>query len=91
MLWCDAENIIIETVKKAEDSDACIVRMYESHNSQTYMHLETGFEFEKAYLCDMLENNICEIESDGKCIDLDVEGFEIVTVKFTGAKSGGAL
>jgi len=91
MLWCDAENIIIETVKKAEDSDDFIIRMYESHNSQTYMHLETGFEFEKAYLCDMLENNICEIESDGKCIDLDVEGFEIVTVKFTGAKSGGAL
>ena len=91
MLHYDKENVIIETIKKAEVTDDIIVRMYEAHNSQSFVHLETGFEFEKADLCDMLENNICEIESDGKCIDLDVEGFEIVTVKFTGAKSGGAL
>ena len=86
MLHYDKENVIIETIKKAEVTDDIIVRMYEAHNSQSFVHLETGFEFEKAYLCDMLENNICEVESDGKCIDVDVEGFEIITIKFSGIK-----
>ena len=31
MAACDAPNVILETVKKAEDSDAMILRMYEAH------------------------------------------------------------
>jgi len=86
LLKCNSDNVIIETVKKAEDSDDIIVRMYEAHNSQSMVSLEFGFDFEKAYLCDMLENNISEIKSDVKCFDLDVKGFEIVTIKFSGVK-----
>lgn len=91
MIRCSEDNVIIETVKKAESTDDVIVRMYEAHNSQCTLRLETGFDFEKVYLCDLLENDICPIEADGRCIEVNMRGFEIVTVKFAGAKSGGAL
>lgn len=60
--------------------------MYEMYNSQSIVRLETGFDFEKVYLCDMLENNICEIESDGRHIEATHKGFEIITLKFCRVK-----
>lgn len=86
MMRCSEENIIIETVKKAEDTDDIIVRLYEANNSQCRACLEMGFDFEKVYLCDLLENDICQIESDRKCIEIDMKGFEIVTLKICGVR-----
>lgn len=78
---CDKENIIIETIKKAETGNDVIMRMYEAYDRKVNATIALGFTPKKAYICDMLENNLCEITVDGNKISLPIKNFEIVTIK----------
>ena len=78
-LGCD--HAACETVKQAEDGEGTVIRIYEYKNIRDKIKLSTSLEFNKAYLCDMLEREICELPViDGK-ITCDIKGFEILTVK----------
>lgn len=78
---CDSKNIIAETIKKAEDGNGIVIRMYESFNRKTSAKVSVGYNYSKAFLCDMMENNIKELDvKDGK-ISIDFAPFEIVTVR----------
>jgi alpha-mannosidase len=79
--YTDKKNVIVETVKEAEDSDATVIRLYECKNMRSKTTLTLGFDAKSCYLCDMLENEEKELPVvDGK-VKLDVRGFEIVTLK----------
>ena len=78
---CDQENIVIETVKLAEESNDIIVRLYDGYNRRKRVELEAGFDFEQAYLCDMLENEWNPLQTEGRRIHLEVGNYEIVTIK----------
>ena len=78
---CDRENIMIETVKKAEDSKDIIVRLFDAYNMTTDARIVFGFEIKKAYLCDLLENELEEISVNDGGVNLRVKNFEIVTLK----------
>ena len=81
LISCNRENIMIDTVKKAEDDDALIIRAYESFDRRTNATFTVGFDAKKAYICDMLENEEKEIPVvDGK-FTVEMSNFEIVTVK----------
>lgn len=76
------KNIIIDTVKKAENGKEVIVRMYEYHNNQTQTTLQVNEELEKAVLCDLLENELEELEIDEKGnILIYFKPYEIQTIK----------
>lgn len=76
-----SDNIIIETVKKAEASEDIIIRMYEASNKRTETKITLGFDFEKAYICDLTENELAELEKDGRSLILTAKNFEIITLK----------
>ena len=81
LLSADAENIIFETAKQAEDSEDIILRGYECFNKRTDVTLTFGLPVKSAYICDMLENEETEIPvTDGK-ISISFKPFEIITVK----------
>ena len=77
----DAPNVIIETVKKAEDGDGVIVRMYESENSLTHAKLAVDSLYKKAYSCNLLEENESELTVENGQIDVTLKPYEIVTVR----------
>ena len=52
---CDHANLIVDTIKRAEDSDATIVRLYECHGARGTAHLTFNTRFAKATWCDILE------------------------------------
>ena len=82
-LSVDNDNIIIDTVKMAEDgSGDIIVRLYESKKAAVSTKLHAAFipNF-KAYSCDMLENVQNELTVDNGAIDLTFRAFEIKTVR----------
>lgn len=81
LVQADKENVMIDTVKKAEDSDAVIVRFYEAYDRRTTVKLDFGFEIKKAYICDLLENNLEEVQVQGNSVSVPVRNFEIVTLK----------
>lgn len=79
LVECDAENVIIETVKEAENGNGIVVRMYETWNKKTDAHIKLGFNAKKISICDMLENPCTEIGSATE-LDLKLKNFEIVTL-----------
>lgn len=91
LISCRNENVVIETVKRAEDSEDIIVRLYECFNRSGKITIDTGFDFAQAYICDLNENNIAEAETVGRSITAYVKGYEIVTVKIGGYMHGKAF
>lgn len=81
LMACDDRNIVIEAVKKAEDSNDIIVRLYECHNTRGRAELTCARAFSSAVLCDLEENELAELEvSDGR-VTVDYKPFEIITIK----------
>lgn len=78
----DVPNVIAETVKKAEDDNSVVVRMYDAHNKKSVVTVKTAFDFNEVYICDMLENNITKLDHSGNEVKVPVNNFEIVTLKF---------
>lgn len=78
---CSASNVIVDTIKFAEDDNDVVVRLFENGNCTTNCRLTFFFGISKAYICDMLENPIEELAVNDGCIDLTVKPFEIVTIK----------
>lgn len=72
---------VIDCVKKAEDSDAVILRIYESHNSKALTELTFGFGVKKAFVCDMLENELYEAPINSNKLKISLSNFEIQTLK----------
>ena len=77
----DKENVIFETAKKAEKEDTIVLRGCEYYNKRTTAKVKFGFPIKKAYLCDMLENNIEELEINNNTVTVDFRPFEINTIK----------
>ncbi len=77
----DVTNVICETVKEAEDGKDTILRLYEFKNCKTSLRLKTDFPFKKAFLCDLMENEICELQVDKGEILANIGCYEILTVK----------
>ena len=81
-LSIDKANIIMDTMKPAEDgSDDIVIRFYESKKAATSAKISLMLGNHKAYLCDMLENIKEEIPVDGGIMNLDFNAFEIKTVR----------
>ena len=80
LLSCDCDNIIVETFKKAEDSDAFVFRAYDAYNCKSTPTFTFGFDVKAAYICDMLENKVEKLTVEKKSIKIPVSNYEIVTV-----------
>ncbi len=82
MMRVDKRNIIIDTVKTAEDASGdVIVRLYESKNGYTPCKLDLNFDVKKAYITNMLEENENEIEVNNNSISLKFGAFEVITLR----------
>lgn len=85
LVACENPNLVLETVKQAEDGKGIILRLYDAHNCKAEGVIQCGFDFQKAYLCDLMENQLTELETHGRTIKLPVGNFEIITIKLMGA------
>ena len=77
----DKENVILETIKAAEDGNGIILRMYEAENARTRTVLTVNRDFTKAYICNMLEEIEAEAAVSGNQITVLLKPYEVVTVK----------
>ena len=66
---CDDPALVLDTVKRAEDSEALVLRLYEAHGGRGTARVKVGLPFQNAVLCNTLEE-------EGEA--LQVEGDEIV-------------
>lgn len=75
------ENVILETIKQAEDGDGTIFRLYESENAYTKTKLTVHADFTKAYVCNLLEEAEYETTVEGNTVDIVLKPYEVVTVR----------
>ena len=80
-IFSDAPNIVIETVKRAEDGCGIIVRFYESQRRRDFVTLTTGFELRQAWYTNLLEENKTEVNVQDNTLNLFVKPYEIVTLR----------
>ena len=74
------ENVILETVKQAENGDGTILRLYECQNARTKTTVTLPEGTTKAYVTNLLEEVEQELPvADGK-VTLIVKPYEIVTI-----------
>ncbi len=81
MASVDRDNVILETIKRAESGEGTVLRMYESENALTKATLTVNKDFTKAYVCNLLEEEIEEAKTEGNKITITCKPYEIVTVK----------
>lgn len=80
----DAKNIILETVKPAEDgSGDVILRMYESMRTATECKLTTSLAAKKAVETNMIEETTAKLSLAKGSVDLAFRPFEVKTVRLT--------
>jgi alpha-mannosidase len=78
----DKDNIVIETVKPAEDNSGdIIVRLYESMRTATRCTLQTFRPIVEAIQTNMLEEAQVELEPNGQNLTLNFRPFEIKTLR----------
>jgi alpha-mannosidase len=80
----DAPNVIVETVKPAEDgSDDIVVRLYESKRTATQCTLTTSLPVTEAIQTNMLEEKQADLSLvDGK-MSLEFRPFEVKTIRLS--------
>jgi alpha-mannosidase len=74
-------NVIIETVKGAEDGEGIILRLYESQRKRGPVRLVFGAAVKSAWETNLLEEDESELRVDGASILLDLRPYQIMTLR----------
>lgn len=77
----DRPNIVIETIKQAEDGINLIVRLYESQRQRGSVTLTTDFDVAEAWQTNLLEENQTAFDVKGKTIMLSFRPYQIITLR----------
>ena len=80
LVWVDDPNLVLDTVKRAEDSDALVLRLYEAHGARGTAHIRVGVPFTAAESCNLLEDAAATLAVNDGVIELAYAPHQILTV-----------
>jgi alpha-mannosidase len=81
LIEVDTPQVVVEAIKRAEDSDAIVVRLYEAWGGRCRARVRTSLPTGRAALCDLLEREREEVPVHGGELDLEFAPFKILTLK----------
>ena len=73
-------NVILETVKAAENGEGTILRLYECENARTKVTVTVPADTKTAYLTNLLEEVESELTVENGTVTLTIKPYEIVTI-----------
>jgi alpha-mannosidase len=76
----DDPNLLIDTVKLAEDADALVLRLYEAHGARGTAKVELALPFARAWFANLLEEPGAEAEVVDHAIIVPYRPHEILTL-----------
>ncbi len=77
----NAGSTVIDTIKKAEDGNGYIIRLYEAQNMREEAEITFGFGVKEVYECDCLENNLEKVKAAKNSVKVKMGNFEIKTLR----------
>jgi alpha-mannosidase len=85
LVAADRSNVVVETIKGAEDGNGVIVRFYESQRQRGQVTLTTRFPLAEVWQTNLLEDNEKALEPEGNSVTLAVTPYQIVTLRLVPA------
>ncbi len=76
----EADGLVLDTIKRAESSDALVLRLYEPHGSRGTAYVRLGFPFATARRANLLEDPGEPLPVTDGTIEIPYRPFELVTV-----------
>ena len=83
LVCADNPRVVIDCIKKAEDSDDLIVRLYEAYGTRGEVKLTFGRTPVRVAECDLMEENEMSLSVDDSAVSFEVKPWEIRTFKVT--------
>jgi alpha-mannosidase len=77
----DEKHVVIDTVKKAEDSDDIIIRLYEAYGQRGKVKLTFGPKPEKISECNLMEEDDVSVDIEDNSLSFYIKPYEIRTFK----------
>ena len=74
-------DVILSSIKKAEDNKATIIRLYEVNGKNEKFSIRFNQEIKEVYNCDILERNIEKVEFNKTEIKTEIKPYSIMTLK----------
>ncbi len=81
----DQPHVIVETIKKAEDGDGIIVRLYESRRSRGLCRLTSGIPLREAQRVNLLEEQLETLDIHENTVQFQVSPYEIIHIRLAPA------
>jgi alpha-mannosidase len=78
---CDVDDVIIDTVKSAQDGNGIIVRVYQSRRVRGERTLTINLPFTEVYECNLMEEENKLIDHKGNAITFNITPFEVKTFR----------
>ena len=85
LISVDRANVVVETVKQAEDGNGLIVRFYESQRQRGQVTLSSSFSLKEAWHTNLLEDNETSLPVDGNQVTMSITPYQIVTLRLVPA------
>jgi alpha-mannosidase len=76
-------NLVIDTIKRAEDGDGVIVRLYECHGARGAAGIKLDLPFKQATLCNILEEPLGKAKSREDGVEISYKPYQIVTIRLS--------
>jgi alpha-mannosidase len=81
LVSAEPANVVIDTIKPAEDGKGWMVRLYESHGASTAARLAFGVPMRHVHLSNTLEDPGDALPVDGNACRLTLHPFQIATLR----------
>ena len=79
----DAPGLVLDTVKRAEDSDALVLRFYEAHGARGTARLKVALPFTNAVYCNLLEEELAPARVVAGEIEVPYTPYQIISLKLS--------
>jgi alpha-mannosidase len=76
----DDRNLVLQTIKRAEEGDALVLRLYEAHGARGVARVELDLPFTRAERTTLLEDPGEAAKVEGSAIEVPYRPHEIVTL-----------
>lgn len=77
----DDANLVLDTIKLAEDSDALVLRFYEAHGGRGTAKVKINLPVSKAVTCNILEDEGETVALNDGTLELPYRPYQVLSVK----------
>ncbi|HSZ63600.1 MAG TPA: polysaccharide lyase family protein [Terriglobales bacterium] len=82
LLEVGTPGITLLTWKRAEDGDGTILRLQDTAGQASNIRIHSAFlRFERAWLCNLLEDNQSEVKIQGEDLSVPIQPFQVLTLR----------